>query len=261
MKQQTSLELRITYVGGPTALIEFAGVRMLTDPTFDPAPAAYETPVYTLHKTQSPAIEADAIGSIDAVLLSHDHHFDNLDRAGRAFLPRATRVITTVAGAERLGGNAIGLEPWKSLDIPSPAERALRVTATPARHGPAGGDRGPCIGFALAFTDAPDRVVYVAGDTVMFEGVAEVARRFHVEVAILFCGAAKVAVAGTSHLTMTADESVEAARLFKDATIVPLHFEGWQHFSEPRERIIEAFTAAAMTDRLRLPAHGEKIDL
>jgi L-ascorbate metabolism protein UlaG (beta-lactamase superfamily) len=170
-------------------------------------------------------------------------------------------VITTTAGAERLGGNVIGLEPWQTVDLAASGGRALRITATPARHGPAGGDRGPCIGFALAFADAPDRVVYVAGDTVMYEGVADVARRFHVEVAILFCGAAKVAVAGPSHLTMTAEEGVEAARLFKDATIVPLHFEGWQHFSEPRERIVEAFAAAAMTDRLRLLAHGEKIEL
>ena len=49
--------------------------------------------------------------SIDAVLLSHDQHEDNLDAAGRSLLDEAGLVITTVAGAGRLGGGAVGLAP------------------------------------------------------------------------------------------------------------------------------------------------------
>jgi hypothetical protein len=37
---------------------------------------------------------------------SHDQHSDNLDRGGRHFLPKAAKVLTTEAGAKRLGGNA-----------------------------------------------------------------------------------------------------------------------------------------------------------
>ena len=55
---------------------------------------------------------ADAIGDVDAVLLSHDQHADNLDHAGRDFLNSAGRVLTTVAGAKRLDGHAEGLAPW-----------------------------------------------------------------------------------------------------------------------------------------------------
>jgi hypothetical protein len=50
-------------------------------------------------------------GSLDAVLLSHDQHDDNLDSAGRGLLPGADAVITTIAGAKRLGGDARGLAP------------------------------------------------------------------------------------------------------------------------------------------------------
>jgi L-ascorbate metabolism protein UlaG (beta-lactamase superfamily) len=81
--------LRLTYVGGPTALIEWGGVRLLTDPTFDPAGAAHTTPASTLRKTQGPALAPEALGRVDAVLLSHDHHFDNLDASGRALDPPA----------------------------------------------------------------------------------------------------------------------------------------------------------------------------
>jgi L-ascorbate metabolism protein UlaG (beta-lactamase superfamily) len=253
--------LRVTYVGGPTALLESGGLRLLTDPTFDPAGESYTTPVYTLRKTQAPALTPEAVGAVDAVLLSHDHHFDNLDRAGCAFLPRARRVLTTVAGAERLGGSAVGLEPWHSRDIPAADGRVLRVTATPARHGPAHADRGPVVGFLLQRADEPSApAVYISGDTVWYEGVADVARRSPVFVALLFTGAARVSAVGPWHLTMTAAEAVEAARAFARAAIVPLHFEGWEHFSESRGELEQAFAAAGMNDRLHLLEPGGVVE-
>jgi L-ascorbate metabolism protein UlaG (beta-lactamase superfamily) len=74
--------MKLTYIGGPTALLEYGGVRLLVDPTFDPAGSEYRTPAYVLCKTQGPAVAREAIGPVDAVLLSHDHHFDNLDTSG-----------------------------------------------------------------------------------------------------------------------------------------------------------------------------------
>src|SRR5215472_13798576 len=106
----------ITLIGGPTALIEANGFRVLTDPTFD-APGEYRLPHVTLRKTAGPAVSTEAIGPIDAVLLSHDQHADNLDHSGRASLAKAGRVFTTVAGANRLGGGSEGLAPWETRDL------------------------------------------------------------------------------------------------------------------------------------------------
>jgi L-ascorbate metabolism protein UlaG (beta-lactamase superfamily) len=246
-----SEQLRFTHIGGPTALLELSGLRLLTDPTFDPAGEEYPTAMYTLRKTVGPALGPESLGRVDAVLLSYDHHFDNLDHTGRVLLKRVGTALTTQAGAERLGGHAIGLAPWQSVDLPTREGRVLRVSGTPARHGPIGGDRGPVTGFVLALADSPKSGVYISGDTVWFEGVAEVSRRFSVQIAILFMGAARVAEVGTAHLTFTADEAVEAARAFADATIIPLHYEGWGHFSESRKHIEEAFRAAGMERRLQ----------
>src|SRR5437660_1694264 len=98
--------LRVTYIGGPTALLEMGGLRLLTDPTFDPEGTEYRSRAYVLRKTGSPALPAEAVVAVDAVLLSHDHHFDNLDTAGRLVLQRAGLVLTTWASAARLGANA-----------------------------------------------------------------------------------------------------------------------------------------------------------
>ena len=86
-------------------------------------------------------------------------------------------VLTTRAAAERLGSPAKGLSPWESHDLALPDGSALRVTAAPARHGPVAGDRGPVIGFVLHRPGESKGAIYFSGDTVWYEGVAEVARR------------------------------------------------------------------------------------
>jgi len=250
--------LRITYIGGPTAVFEWEGLRLLTDPGFDPPGGEYKTGPVVLKKTAGPALSPESLGRVDAVLLSHDHHYDKLDHSGRKFVEGAKQVLTTPAGAERLGGKAIGLAVWQSVDIPA-AGRVLRITGTPARHGPAHLDRGPVTGFALAFTDALDQAVYISGDTVWYEGVAEVARRFAVRAAVLFMGAARVPAVGPDALTMTAEDGIQAARAFSRATIIPLHYEGWAHFTESREVIARAFNNAGIGPRLRWMELGTTI--
>src|SRR5919107_4391034 len=111
-------DLRLTHVGGPTVLIEVGGWRLLTDPTFDPAGGRYRFGWGTgSRKVTGPAIAATELGRIDAVLLTHEHHDDNLDTAGRALLPSAGVVVTTVPGARRLGGTTRGLADWQVTQL------------------------------------------------------------------------------------------------------------------------------------------------
>lgn len=240
--------LKITYIGGPTALLEFGGLRLLTDPTFDPPGGDYTTGPVTLRKTGGPAVAPESL-SFDVVLLSHDHHADNLDRLGREALGRARTVLTTEAGAARLGGNASGLKAGTSIELPAADGRVLKVTATPARHGPEGGDRGPVIGFVLE-SGGHGEAIYVSGDTVWYDDLHEVHKRFPIDRAILFMGAARVPEVGPAHLTMSASDGIEFARAFPAAVIIPVHYEGWRHFSESREVIAAAFAKAGLQHRL-----------
>ena len=153
------------------------------------------------------------------MLLSHEHHFDNLDRA----VPRYGTLRLDCHERWPSAGvseKAVGLAAWESYDTPTPDHRLLRITATPARHGPSDGDRGPVIGFILGFADDPEPLVYISGDTVWYEGIVEIGRRFQPRVAMLFAGAARVREVGPAHLTLTAVEAVEAARLFPETLIV-----------------------------------------
>jgi L-ascorbate metabolism protein UlaG (beta-lactamase superfamily) len=252
--------LTMTYIGGPTVLIDVAGMRLLTDPTFDDAGSTYERGT-TLHKLTGPVLPASALGRIDAVLLSHHQHADNLDTAGEEVLKKATRVVTTEEGAAALGtasgGNAFGLAPWQSAEMEGPHGRTLRITATPARHGPPERASLAVTGFLLNVFGG----IYVSGDTVLYEGVQEVVERLHPRIAVLHLGAARVEVNGqlTDPLTMTAEEAVAFARMASGTRIVPIHYEGWAHFTEGRDVIEQAFAAAGMSDRLIWLKAGEPV--
>jgi L-ascorbate metabolism protein UlaG (beta-lactamase superfamily) len=239
----------IKYVGGPTTIIEVAGLRFLTDPTFS-APAPYRSGSVVLEKTEKPALSVDETGRIDAVLLSHDQHADNLDPAGRALVANLL-TLTTVAGAQRLGGSSIGLGAWESREFLAPQGIRIKVTATPARHGPAGIESllGDVTGFVISSVVPPCDLIYITGDTVWFHGTAEVAKRFDPAAVLLFAGAARTR--GPFHLTMDTNDAVEAAAAFPRAAIIPVHHSGWAHFTQSQDDIIRTFTILRMSDRLR----------
>ncbi|RSM68231.1 MBL fold metallo-hydrolase [Actinoplanes sp. ATCC 53533] len=258
--------VRVTHIGGPTALIEFAGWRLLTDPTFDPAGRRYAFGWGTSsRKLAGPAITPDALGRIDAVLLTHDHHGDNLDDAGRDLLPTAGTVITTVSGAARLGGGTRGLAPWASTTLDGQGRPAIEVTATPCRHGPPLSRPivGDVIGFALRWEGQRHGVVWVSGDTVLHDGVRQVAGRIPVGVALVHLGGVRFPVTGPLRYSMTARDAVELLGTVRPHTAVPVHYEGWKHFQEPRAAIEREFGDAPkdVRDRIRWLPIGAPTDL
>jgi L-ascorbate metabolism protein UlaG (beta-lactamase superfamily) len=246
--------IELTLIGGPTALIRYGGVRWLTDPALSP-PGEYAG---GLVKTTGPALAIAEIGAVDMVLLSHDHHSDNLDPAGRDFLLSAGRVVTTMAGAERLGDNAMGLEPWSSTEILAPDGTRVTVTAVPAQHGPDGTDdiTGPVIGFVLA--GAGLDTVYVSGDNASLDIVRRIKERVGtIEVAVLFAGAVQIPDRfGGAYLTLSSDRAADATKILGVRTTVPVHFEGWTHFTQGADALRAAFAGNQVSDRLSLPERG-----
>jgi L-ascorbate metabolism protein UlaG (beta-lactamase superfamily) len=249
--------LTVLVVGGPTAVLDIGGLRLLTDPTFSPAGIHETTPGRPLTKTEDAAVAFADIGPADAILLSHDQHADNLDPAGQQIVAAAVLTLTTPATAGRLGGTARGLTAWDSVQLPRPGGATLTVTAVPARHGPVGCEplTGDVTGFVLTGDGLP--TVYVSGDNAALELVSDIADRFpRIDVALLFAGAARTSLFDGAPLTLTSSDAAKAADLLGASQVVPLHVRGWAHFTEGPERISAAFADAGLSDRLRSIAPG-----
>ena len=247
--------VNVTYVGGPTVILEIGGLRLMTDPTLDPAGTMFrinEKPAY--QKLEDPA--ATAIGDIDIVLLSHDQHGDNLDNAGRELIKTVPKIITTKIGAERLKGNAIGLAPWESIVVNTPDQQEVTITGTPARHGPAGVEKltGEVTGFLVSVKGSGNLGIYITGDTVFYEGVKQVAERFDPQYVFIFAGAARPR--GPFNVTMGTNDAIDTAHVFPKATLIPIHSEGWTHYTENNEDVKKAFTILGIEKQLKLLEPG-----
>ena len=246
--------IKAIYIGGPTAIIEIAGLRIMIDPTLDPAGNIYSSGTINLQKSQGPA--KASIGKIDYVLLSHDQHPDNLDKGGRLLLSKVIHTYTTKTGAARLGGTSIGLAPWESKVLPTNNGDLVTITATPARHGPSGIESisGEVIGFVLSVRGKDEIEIYITGDTVYYEGVAEVAKAFKPQYIFLFAGAAKPR--GAFNMTMDTNDAIDTAFAFPQAIIIPLHYEGWKHLSQDQNDLLRSFGVIGIEDRLKILAKG-----
>ncbi|MFN3866364.1 MAG: MBL fold metallo-hydrolase [Demequina sp.] len=244
-----------TLVGGPTVVLEYAGLTFLTDPTFDPPGQ-----VGNLTKLVGPALSHSEIGAIDVVLLSHDEHEDNLDVSGRALLDQVPHVLTTPSGGTRIG-RAQGMRRWDQAIIPG-GSAAVTITAVPARHGPSVVKHltGQVTGFVLEAEGWP--TVYISGDNSSVKKAARVAERFpDVSVAFVFAGGAKVERFGDILLTADAERTSRIAALWPDAAVYPVHIDDWAHFAQPRKDLVAWFDDAGRRDAITLLERGERTAL
>lgn len=263
VRGQPSMRLTITRIGGPTAVIAMGGLRILVDPTFD-EPQTYTLPGQPeMTKLTGLAILPSDLGPIDAALVSHDHHVDNLDFTGRQLAETLPLLLTTEEGAARLGRNATGLADHQQTVLHRPDGQTLTVTAVPAHHGPDGIWQltGPVIGFVLAADDLP--TVYISGDNSDVEVVRDIRKTCGpVDVAVLFAGAAAFEqVAGGALLTLGDAEVLEAATILEPAVIVPVHDNGWSHFSQGASSLRAAFEAVGLASRLLIPPLGVPVEI
>ncbi|MFC4907779.1 MBL fold metallo-hydrolase [Actinomadura gamaensis] len=246
--------LGVTVVGGPTTVLEIGGLRLVVDPTFDP-PGEYPFGSVTLTKTAGPALSPADLGRVDAVLLSHDQHPDNLDTLGREFVRAVPVTLSTVEAAARIGVTA--LPPWWRHDLGD-----VPVTAVPARHGPPGCERltGTVTGFVLGGSGGLP-TVYVSGDNACLDHVRRIAERFpRIDVAVLFGGAVRTPGLD-ANLTLDAAGLVEATRILAARHVVAVHCDSWSHFTEDAADVRAAFDAAGMSGRLAPAEPGTRLQL
>lgn len=169
-------ELRVTFVGHATTLVQLDGVNVLVDPVYA---EAVGPSFFAIERHRAPGIAFEDLPPIDVVLLSHDH-YDHLDLATLRRLTDTHRPIV-VGGLgvdayltdEGLEG-AHALDWWESMRVGD-----VEIVATPAQHGSRRGPRDEnrrlWLGFALR---SPSGVVFYAGDTGYAEHFREVKRRF-----------------------------------------------------------------------------------
>ena len=247
--------VRITFLGHATLRIEVDNAVLLTDPVLRPR-------IPGLVHRQPVRDVAPAVAGTNGVLLSHLHH-DHLDLPSLRHVPADAEVLVPHRGA-RLVRRA-GLQNVAEVvvgDCRQIADVVVRVT--PATH----------LGYRVPFGPAADSIgfliegsrrVYFAGDTDVFDAMAELAP---VDVALLPVAGWGPRL-GPGH--MGPAEAVRAVDLLQPRIVVPIHWgtlvpvgmhlRTWSYLTEPPLEFAAQLQEVAPDVTVRILQPGEMFEL
>jgi L-ascorbate metabolism protein UlaG (beta-lactamase superfamily) len=253
----------VTFIGNATVLIRYAGLTILTDPTFIHKHEQVSIG-YGLHTTRltDPAMDIRDLPPLDFILLSHFHgdHFDQVaERDLNKSLPIVTTPEAVIALHERGFKNASALKTWSTKTIKK-GEARVRITSMPGRHGPPVVDSllPDVMGSMLEFRSTPDSPpfrLYITGDTLVIDDLKEIPRRYpDIHLALLHLGGTRVL--GVM-VTMDAQQGVEVMQLVKPRMSIPSHYDDYDVFTSPLSDFQRAVKEERLEDRVHYLNHGE----
>src|SRR5246127_1934891 len=251
-------QVTLAWLGHATVLINFFGIKILTDPVLFPR-VGIRLPGFTIgpKRLTAPALEFHELPNVDLVLLSHAH-FDHLDLRTLRCFDESTRVITARATSDLLNrtrfSNIAELD-WDECKTLSAAAGEMVVTAFPVKHWGARTQHDTHRGYNGYLLERRGRRIIFAGDTAMTENFALLRRHGQIDVAIVPISAYNPWIQSHS----TPEQAVQMANAAGARFIVPVHHETSRLNFEPFREPIERFQAALSKtpERIALREIGE----
>jgi L-ascorbate metabolism protein UlaG (beta-lactamase superfamily) len=237
--------VRLTLVRSATVILELEGRRLLVDPMLDDAGA--RPPVAnTDNQVRNPTVPlpfpaGDVVHGLDAVIVTHRHR-DHLDGRAEELLPRDVPVFCQPedeTDLRELGLDARPVDDELDWD-------GLRIARTPAQHGfgEIAESLAPVSGFVLGD-------LYLAGDTVWYDGVEETIERHRPRVAVVNAAGACFLEGGL--IVMGVDDVREVVA--RVPVVVAVHLEALNHCFLRRDDLRKALPSVFV------PEDGETLEL
>jgi L-ascorbate metabolism protein UlaG (beta-lactamase superfamily) len=257
--------VQITYIGHATLLLEMAGVRILTDPNFEPRLGRL------LARVSAPGIALDALPALDALLLTHAHadhlSFKSLDR-----LPRDIPLYAPPAVAQWLVRkgyrHATPIDDGESVAIGA----ALRVHTGRATH------KGNRYGFDrwrsatnMYLLESNEESAFFAGDTALTPSTHHLVERVlwahqrQLDIALLPIGYAPAWKPGFRRGHLTGDDALVLFKTLGARAMLPYHWGTFRHVTASAHDAIDRLRASLVQHDARERVHviepGESLTL
>ncbi|KAF4943163.1 hypothetical protein FGADI_13578 [Fusarium gaditjirri] len=274
----------VYFIGTATTIVEWEGLRLLTDPNFLHAgDHVHLGPGVTAQRQTNPAVDLHELPSLDAILLSHYHedHFDRLveDSLDRDFLiittPHAHKCLTSKSEPFR---NVKPLDFFEHLELKNEDSKAgeplrvIKVTGMPGKHVPPGPLAAvndllsavpPINGWMLEL--GYHKVdngklqtgyrIYISGDTLLVDELKEIPkwlREERIDLMLIHLGGTTIPgpSAPLIMVTLDAKQGVELMKMMDPDVTIPIHYDDYDVFLSPRKDFETAVKEAGMENRV-----------
>lgn len=260
--------MKFQQIRGASAIITYAGKRFLIDPFL--ADKGSVPPVPSPHNNlPNPLVELPLpigqIVDVDAVIVTHMHHFDHFDEAARNALPKD---IPMFAQNKK---EADDMRHMGFTDVTALADEGLSFAdltlfRTKAAHGqgPTAEQNYKAFGIpadasGVVFKAPGEETLYLAGDTLWYDGVREAIAKHKPKVIVI--NAAEAAFADETRILMGTDGLQEVLKAAPQATVIATHMDAVNHARLTRQDLWKFLSEKGLTERVRIPEDGESVIL
>lgn len=253
--------MKIQQIRNATLILDYGGKKFLVDPMLSPKGAFPAFPnSFTGDNSPNPIVAlpiavGEIIKGIDAVFLSH-LHIDHWDDAAKEALPRQVKIFVQ-DDHDRQEVASLGFQHVEVLTENTSFE-GIRLSKTKAQHG-----RGEILKLAgnvcgLVLSHPSEKTIYIAADTVWFEGVQQALVQYQPEVIVVNGGDNQFAQGGS--LVMGKDDIYQVYQASPKAKILVSHMEAVNHHTLTRAALKKFLDEKNMNDRVHVPEDGEFIN-
>lgn len=254
--------MRLRQIRNATLVIDYAGSRLLVDPWFEEkgtgmlAPSPWpENNVHRSPLVDLPCPVEEVLADVDAVVVTHVHP-DHFEEKTAALMDHTLPVYA------QNEADAATIANWGFSDVRILSDGGsplcgLTITRVPAQHGLTHAtDCGPASGVVLTAPGEP--TLYLAGDTVWYEGAAANLERFRPEVTVLNCCGATLASRG--RIIMDEEDVLAVCQAAPWTRVVASHMEAVNHGNVSREYLRTFCDRLGVGDQVLIPADGEALE-
>lgn len=257
--------MKIHQLRSATLKITYGGCCFLTDPMLAPAGTYPPLPLEGIDHIPNPVTELpctleEALAGVEAVIVTHTH-FDHFDQTAIQVLPKNMPIFVQ-DGVDKAELEGYGFTQVIALDSPV-TYKGITLTKTPCIHGLSSHTEAlyAALGFrpaeaacGVVFQSADEKTLYLAGDTVWFDGVLNTINTYNPSVIITNNCRAEGPL--NCPIIMGLEDLEHVAKAAPAAKVIASHMGAVSHAKVTRQDIRDFMKLRSLTNIL-VPEDGE----
>ena len=265
-------DVDLQLIRNATVKITFDDTTFLVDPiladagSYDAFPNTYRS---YLRNPLTPLPESidEILEGVDAVLLTHTHQ-DHWDAKAQEVLPKDIPLLVQ----NQIDYDLVTSQGFKNVRILDKHDKFAQVTLTrtPCRHGSEKMMQDPdmkallgeVMGIVFRAEGAPS--IYLAADTVYFDGVEKTLKEEKPDYVVLNTGGASVTQAQFAEdpeIIMDEKDVGKVHQQVPEAKIIAVHMDAINHMTVDRKDLSYYVNKNNLRDKVFIPFDGEKLEL